>query len=93
MASTRSSPNSGAKDCVTYKDIYEVVSSKEDFYKVKSELDKHINEIVYSGIDWLPNSYISLNKDQSVKIAQILDHLDELDDVQNIFTNANLKNL
>jgi len=82
--------NSGAKDCVTYKDIYEVVSSKEDFYKVKSELDKHINEIVYSGIEWLPNSYISLNKDQSVKIAQILDHLDELDDVQNIFTNVNL---
>ena len=35
--------------------------------------------------------YINLNKEQSHKILEILSALEELDDVQNIFTNANLE--
>ena len=40
-----------------------------------------------------PLNYIDLNKDQSEQIIEVLSSLEELDDVQNIFTNANLKNL
>ena len=38
-------------------------------------------------------SYIDLNKEQSDKILEILSALEELDDVQNIFTNANLEKI
>ena len=38
-------------------------------------------------------NYIELDKDQSKNIADVLTSLENLDDVQNIFTNANLKNL
>ena len=38
-------------------------------------------------------NYIDLNKEQSEKILEILNALEELDDVQNIFTNANLENI
>ena len=37
--------------------------------------------------------YLKLNKEQSEQILEVLTELEELDDVQNIFTNANLKNL
>ena len=51
---------------------------------------KHFN---YSSIEWRPLNYIDLNKDKSEKLIEVLTALEELDDVQNIFTNANLKNL
>jgi transcriptional/translational regulatory protein YebC/TACO1 len=34
-----------------------------------------------------------LNKEKSGQILEVLTALEELDDVQNIFTNANLENL
>ena len=73
--------------------IFEIVTEKEDFYKVKSELEKKLDNFQYSGIEWRSISYLSLNKDQSEKILEILESLEELDDVQNIYTNLNLNNI
>mgnify|MGYP000447942623 CR=1 FL=1 len=63
----------------------------EDFYKIKNELEKKIDTFSYSAIEWRALNYIDLNKEQSGKILEILGALEELDDVQNIFTNANLE--
>ena len=85
--------NAGAKDCLTLESIFEVITEKEDFYKVKIELEKKIDAFEYSSIEWRPLNYIELDKDQSNNVAEVLTSLEDLDDVQNIFTNANLKNL
>ncbi len=85
--------NAGAKDCISLEDSFEIITEKEDFYKIKSELEKKIKTFNYSSIEWRPFDYIDLNKNQSKQIIEILTILEELDDVQNIFTNANLKNL
>ena len=85
--------NAGAKDCLNLNKIFEIITSKEDFYKIKTELEKKIENLDYSSIEWRSLNYIDLNKDQSSQIVEILTALEELDDVQNIFTNANLKNL
>ena len=85
--------NAGAKDCLTLDNILEIITEKEDFYKVKIELEKKIDAFEYSSIEWRPLNYIELDKDQSNNVAEILTSLEDLDDVQNIFTNANLKNL
>jgi YebC/PmpR family DNA-binding regulatory protein len=85
--------NAGAKDCVTLDEIFEIITEKEDFYKIKTKLEKKIEIFDYSSIEWRPLNYIDLNKDQSEQIAEVLTALEELDDVQNIFTNANLRNL
>ena len=47
----------------------------------------------YSSIEWRPLNYVDLDKEKSDKLLEVLTSLEELDDVQNIFTNANLKNL
>ena len=85
--------NAGAKDCVSLENIFEIITEKADFYKIKTELEKKINTFNYSSIEWRPLNYIDLAKDKSEKLIEVLIALEELDDVQNIFTNANLKNL
>ena len=72
-----------------------VLKKRQYIYeKTKSTLDicheKKIDTFLYSGIEWRALSYIELNKEQSNKILDIMSALEELDDVQNIFTNANL---
>ena len=85
--------NSGAKDCLSLEKVFEIITKKEDFYKIKTELEKNIDTFDYSSIEWRPLNYINLSEDQRSQIFEILSSLEELDDVQNIFTNANLKNL
>ena len=85
--------NLGAKDCITFEQIFEIITKKEDFYRIKIELEKKIETINYSSIEWRPLNYIDLNKDQSKQIIEILTALEDLDDVQSIFTNVNLRDL
>ena len=83
--------NAGAKDCLSLDEIFEIITEKEDFYKVKTELENKIEFLNYSSIEWRPSNYINLGKEQIEQIAVVLNALEELDDVQNIFTNANMK--
>ena len=83
--------NAGAKDCVNLNEMFEIITEKEDFYKIKTELEKKIKNFNYSSIEWRPLNYINLNVGQSEEIIEILTALEELDDVQNVFTNANFQ--
>ena len=85
--------NFGAKDCFNFDSYHEIISQKGDFYKVKSEFEKKLDNFEYSGIEWRPLIYLDLNKEESEKIIEILVSLEELDDVQNIYTNADLGNI
>ena len=83
--------SAGAKDCLSNENIHEIISEKDDFYKVKSEIEKKINSFDYSGIEWRPNNYLKLNSEDNNKISQILEYLDQDDDVQNTFINCNIE--
>ena len=85
--------NAGAKDCFNLKEIFEVVTEKDDFYKIKTEIEKKTENLNYSSIEWRPLNYIDFNKEKSSQILEVFNSLEELDDVQNFFTNAKLNNL
>ena len=84
--------NSGAKDCLNVNGFHEIITEKEDFYKIKTQLEKKIDSFAYSAIEWRALNYLNLNKDQSERIIEVLNALEELDDVQKIFTNATIDN-
>ena len=44
--------NLGAKDCSSLDNIFEIITEKEDFYRVKTELENKIEAITYSSIEW-----------------------------------------
>ena len=83
--------NAGAKDCIKTDTYYEILTEKEDFYKIKILLEKKIDSLKYSAIEWRAHNYLNLNTEQSKKMIEVLSVLEGLDDVQNIFTNANLE--
>jgi len=85
--------DAGAKDCINLDNVFEIITEKEDYYKIKIELEKKIETFNYSSIEWRPLNYVNLTKDDTDKIIEVLTALEELDDVQNIFTNVNLKDL
>ena len=84
--------NSGAKECSKIVEYYEILTQKEDFYKIKTEFEKKIDSFSYSGIEWRALNYLNLDKEQSKKMLELSSALEELDDIQNIFTNAKIKN-
>ena len=84
--------NAGAQDCINLNNIFEIITQKEDFYKIKTEFEKKIDSFSYSGIEWRALNYLNLDKDQSKKMLELSSALEELDDIQNIFTNAKIKN-
>ena len=84
--------HSGAKDCLQIGDFHEIITKKEDFYKIKMNIENKIDNFAHSGIEWRALNYLNLDKDQSKKMIELLDALEELDDVQNIFTNAKIEN-
>ena len=84
--------NVGAKDCLSLGNIFEIITEKADFYKIKTELEKKTQKLSYSSIEWRPLNYIDLEKDKIQELSEVLTAFEELDDVQNIVTNANFKN-
>ena len=86
-----------AKDIfLTYLNLenyHEIICEKEDFYKVKSEIEKSIKKFIYSGIEWRPKNLIDLKTDEKSKLKNMLNLLEENDDVQNIFHNCKGYNL
>ena len=83
---------SGAKDCYQIGNFHEIVTIKEDFYKVKTVLEKKIDNFAYSAVEWRALNTINLDKEQNKKMIEVLNALEELDDVQSVFTNAKLDN-
>ena len=78
----------GSKDCTSHKDFHEIITSKDDFYKVKIKIEKSLKNLVYSGIEWRANSFVDISKEESKEIENMLELFQEDDDIQNVFHNC-----
>ncbi len=81
----------GADDVVANDDgSFDVITSFEDYFTVKNVLTTAGFKPVNANIVMIPSVTISLNKDQAEKILDLIDLLEDLDDVQNVHTNADI---
>ena len=80
--------NSGANECESSNEYHEIISEMKDFYKVKSKIENKISNIIYSGIEWRAHNVLKLSSEQKEKVVIMLESLDEIDDIQNIFINC-----
>tara|TARA_B100001741_G_scaffold297009_1_gene281404 strand:+ start:22 stop:741 length:720 start_codon:yes stop_codon:yes gene_type:complete len=78
----------GAVDCVSCQNFHEIISKKEDFYKVKNDSKKLVKNLIYSGIEWRPKNPISLKKEETLELKNMLELLQEDEDIQNVFHNC-----
>jgi len=82
--------NAGAKDCFSNLKYHEILTERDDFYKIKSEIEKNIDSFLYSGIEWRPQTYLDISKEENDVVIKMLETLEEDDDVQNTFVNCNI---
>ena len=82
--------NSGAEDCISSSQYHEIITKKDNFYKVKIEIEKIIQEFVSLGIEWLPINKISLDREKTKSVLNFLESLEDDDDVQHVYANIEI---
>ena len=79
--------NGGAEDCLSDSSCHEIITLKENFYKVKTELEKKIDDFISAGIEWLPANKILLDEEKTKSVLNFLETLEDDDDVQHVYAN------
>ena len=83
----------GAEEYISNENFHEIFCSKEQFYKVKTAIEKKVDNFIHSGIEWYPLNQLDLKEDQYKSAVNLLESLEEEDDVQNVYTNLKEKKL
>tara|TARA_Y100000741_G_C18102101_1_gene497265 strand:- start:207 stop:797 length:591 start_codon:yes stop_codon:yes gene_type:complete len=81
----------GAEECKSNNDFHEIQCSVGEIYNVKKELEKEINNFISTEIEWIPLNNIEIPKEKNDDLINFFELLEEEDDVQNIYSNANFK--
>ena len=80
--------DAGAEDFSDEEDSYEIVTAPDDLVAVADALSENKIAVVSSEVTMLPQTYVDVTDEETVKqIRRILDLLDEDDDVQNVYHN------
>ena len=81
---------SGASECISNEVFHEIHCDKKNIYNTRKILEKNISNFISTDIEWIPNSKVSVSKENIELTNSFLEDLDDNDDVQNIYTNLNL---
>ena len=84
--------NSGAEDCSSESFYHEVITTKENFNKVKLNIEKKIKDFVFSGIEWMPINKILLDEEKTKSVLNFLTMLEDDDDIQHVYANLEIDN-
>ena len=83
----------GAEECISNENCHKIFCSKEQFYTVKTAIEKKVDNFIHSGIEWYPLNQLDLKEDQYKSVVNLLESLEGDDDVQNVYTNLKEKKL
>lgn len=80
----------GAQEIEPHPQGYEIITDASDMVAVRQALQS--NEIDYESADaeFVPHVKVPLEADTARKLFRLIDALEDLDDVQNVFTNLDL---
>ena len=85
--------DNGADDVLVNDDCFEIISSPENLHSVAKACEESGYEIVSSEVEYVPQNQIALDKDSAISINKLILSLEDLDDVQNVYTSADLSAL
>ena len=80
--------DAGAEDLVDEGDYFEVITSSTDLSNVLEALKTNNIEHTNAELTLRAETSVSLEQEMSEKVLKIMDFMDELDDVQEVHTNA-----
>lgn len=80
----------GAVDVVEDEDAVEIITEPNQDGKMREALEKKGYNVVSSETALVPDLYVDLDKEQEAKFQRMIDALEDLDDVQEVYHNVNL---
>ena len=81
---------SGALDVLYGDDTYDILCNPEDITSVAENLNEKVGKYESSALTFVPKDKISLDGDKLDSYLRMVDKLEDLDDVQNVFSNVNV---
>lgn len=76
---------------VLYDDDIIIYTKPEDFIMVKEELEKNgYDKFITSEVTFIPDNYIKLNEEEEEKALSLIETLEDIDDVQNVYHNLEM---
>ena len=80
--------DAGAEDFEADEECYTLTTTPEDFSKVREALEEQGIEFVEAEVQMVPTTYVALDEKAQERMEKLLDNLDELDDVMNVYHNS-----
>jgi YebC/PmpR family DNA-binding regulatory protein len=80
----------GAEDVREDETTFEVITAPEDFEAVKSAIDGLRVPYISSEVTMLPQNTTSLAGKEAEQMVRLMDMLEDCDDVQKVYTNADI---
>ena len=80
----------GAVDVFEDEDSVQIITEPNEHTKMHEALEKKGYNVVSSSTDLVPDNYVDLNEEQTGKFMRMVDALEDLDDVQEVYHNVNL---
>lgn len=83
--------DAGAEDVKTDDEAeFEIITAPDDFEKVREAIEKASIPIVDAEVTMLPQSYTRITGKEAEQMVKLMDALDDNDDVQKVYTNADI---
>lgn len=80
--------DAGAEDFEAGEEVFEITTVLEDFGIVREALETSGYEFVEANITMIPDNYVSVDAETAAKIEKLVDRLEDDDDVQDVYHNA-----
>ena len=77
----------GAEDFSVEEEVYEITTAPADFTQVTETLTSNNLTFLEAGVQQVPSTYVSLDETSGEKMQRLIDNLEDLDDVLEVFHN------
>lgn len=77
----------GAEDFSVEEEVYEITTVPADFTQVTETLTSNNLTFLEAGVQQVPSTYVSLDETSGEKMQRLIDNLEDLDDVLEVFHN------
>lgn len=80
--------DAGAEDFEADEECYTITTTPEDFSSVRETLEGQGIEFLEAEVQMVPTTYVALDEKAQERMDKLLENLDELDDVMNVYHNS-----
>lgn len=78
----------GAEDFASEEEVFIITTAQEDFSSLREALEKENFEFESAEITMIPDNTVNLDMEAAEKVQSLIDKLEDNDDVQNVYHNA-----